>query len=281
MSTSGYSTHLAIITPTYQRDAGIKNLYDSIACQAPSGIKWHFIIINDSPDSSTACLDAIASDSRVIIHHNTTNLGPLISRNTGIEIATKLGADAVAFIDDDDRLAADAFQHISKLWKEHSNIGWLVSRCEFHGISEGFSDRFPETDGEYDWFLDMQLHRRFSDVFHIISLQRIGQIRFSSRGRHQREWTFLSQLAKSGHFFAANRVTKIVQYEETGLSNTKRGIAPDLLTVWNYLAKPTVVLWNRPMHPVAWQSFSRQLVRLPLRILIWLSLQPLRLKNRI
>ena len=280
MSTILTPTHLAVITPTYQRDAGIKNLYDSIIRQDSSGIKWHFIIINDSPNTSTSCLETIASDSRVVLHQNATNLGPLISRNTGIEIAFNLGAEAVAFIDDDDRLASDAFQHIAKLWQQHSGIGWLVSRCEFHGMTDNISDRFPETDGVYDWFLDMQLYRRFSDVFHIISLQRIGNIRFSSRGRHQREWTFLSQLAKSGCFFATNHVTKIVQYEDTGLSNTKRGMAPDLLTIWNYLAKPTVVLWNRPAYLAAWHSFSRQLVRMPLRLLIWLSHQPLRLKNK-
>lgn len=257
---------LAIVTPSYDREAGVRRLYRSLVGQA-ADLDWIHVVVDDCSPSRPDYDDISASDPRFILVRNTRNRGPLVSRNRAIDLAVERGADLVAFIDDDDYAAETFFDYVKTMWAEQREIGWFVSRCAFVGPTAPEDRGFPP-DGVYDWFDDMQLNRRFAnDVTHIMTVARLGGIRMSERGRSQREWTMLARLARGGGFYACDWVTKIVEYDEAGLTRRTRGIAPDLISCWNFVSKPLTLVVNRPGSVIAWRILAGQLARLPLRLM--------------
>jgi glycosyltransferase involved in cell wall biosynthesis len=249
---------LAVLTPSYNRPNGLLRVHESLSRQKVD-LEWLHIVVDDA---SSPLIDpaAIFPDrSRLEFHRNCGNFGPLVTRNIAIECGLRWGADLFAFVDDDDEVADGFFEYISDVWREQRHVGWYVSRCLFGDGQTSNGNPWPETDGIYDWFDDVQLSRRFcSDVMHVVSAERIRNVRFSKFGRYQREWTFLAGLARGGGFYASNRITKIVVYGDDGMTRNTRGPAPDLPTIWNYVAKPLMLVRNRPGSATAWLLLLRQ-----------------------
>jgi glycosyltransferase involved in cell wall biosynthesis len=256
---------LAVVTPTFNRPEGVLRLLRSLRAE-PQIVDWRLIVVDDA--STVTLSDEVRRDAAVIVHRNATNEGPLVSRNRALDIAVKVGADVVAFVDDDDYLAPAFFEYVIRMWTSHRSVGWFVSRCEFVGSVPHHEVVWPLSDGLFDYFDDMQLQRRFvSDVMHVMTVDRIGRIRFSSRGRVRREWTFLSKIARRGPFYASNEVTKVVEYRDDGLTATPQGRAPDLLTCCDYVMKAATIVRARPASFLAWRRLARQIFLLPVRLL--------------
>ncbi|MDO9472277.1 MAG: glycosyltransferase family A protein [Caulobacter sp.] len=268
---------LAVITPSYNREAGVRRLYRSLVDQTEE-LDWIHVVVDDCSPTQPDYSDLTDADPRFIFLRNARNQGPLISRNRAIDVAVANGADLIAFIDDDDYAADTFFDYVKDIWTKHREVGWYISRCAFVGETAPEDRGFPP-DGLYDWFDDMQLRRRFAnDVTHVVSTRRLGSIRMAKTGRNQREWTMLAKLARSGGFYASDRVTKIVEYHDAGLTLRPRGIAPDFISCWNYVSKPLTYVINRPTSAVAWTVFAGQLARFPVRLLAlaWRRVRPTR-----
>ncbi|MCQ4165475.1 glycosyltransferase family 2 protein [Tahibacter harae] len=256
---------LAILTASYNRRDSLRRLHRALARQA-CALDWLHVVVDDASDPPITEADVGAQPGRLVFHRNTRNRGPLVTRNTGLDIALAENVELIAFVDDDDTVTPDFFCYVTDMWTNHHDVGWYVSRCRFTGETPG-SAVWPEADGVYDWFDDMQLRRRFgADVMHVVAARRLQGVRFSTWGRHQREWTLLARLARGGGFYATDRITKIATYSPDGLTLRKRGPAPDLATCAGYVAKPAVIALRRPRSLTAWRALARQLVRFPLRL---------------
>ena len=256
---------LAILTASHNRRDSLRRLHRALA-QQDCALDWLHVVVDDASEPPIAEADIDAQPGRLAFRRNPRNLGPLLTRNTALEIALAHAADLVAFVDDDDTVTPDFFCYVTNMWTNHHDVGWFVSRSRFTSEVPG-SDVWPAADGVYDWFDDMQLHRRFgADVMHVIAARRLAGVRFSTWGRYQREWTFLARLARGGGFYASNRITKESSYAPDGLTLRKRGPAPDLATCVGYLAKPAVITLHRPFSLTAWRMLGRQLLRFPLRL---------------
>ena len=88
-----------------------------------------------SPDNCPALCDAWAErDSRIrVVHQQNRGLGA--ARNAGLDIAT---GDYVTFIDSDDYLAADTFQHLMQRLEEQPDVDIL--EYELKQTKEGEND---------------------------------------------------------------------------------------------------------------------------------------------
>jgi glycosyltransferase involved in cell wall biosynthesis len=257
---------LAVVTPTFDRPEGVARLLRSLREQSQI-IEWTLVLVDDC--SSRMLPDEVIRDVHVIVHRNARNSGPLVSRNRALDIAAARGVDLVSFVDDDDYVAPRFFEYLVRMWTDHRQVGWFVSRCEFVGAVPHPMIQWPSEEGLFDYFEDMQLDRKFvSDVMHVMTLERIGQTRFATRGRVRREWTFLSRVARGGPFYASNDVTKIAEYRDGGLTATTQGRAPDLVTCFDFVLKAAAIAFARPRSVLAWRRLARQVFLLPARLIL-------------
>ena len=90
---------IAVITPVYNGESFIRDTIDSVLSQSYGN--FQYIIIDDCSDDSTEMIlnEYSKLDSRINVHRNKVNSGPLVSRNYGIDLAD---AEYIAFIDGDD-----------------------------------------------------------------------------------------------------------------------------------------------------------------------------------
>ena len=91
---------ISIITPVYNAEKYIREVYQSITSQTHTN--WEWIAVEDcSTDQSWTVLEEIAkSDLRVRLFRNNQNSGAAAARNTGLE--NTLG-EYIAFLDADDK----------------------------------------------------------------------------------------------------------------------------------------------------------------------------------
>jgi glycosyltransferase involved in cell wall biosynthesis len=258
---------LAVVTPTFNRHALVERLHKSLLSQAAT-LDWVHIVVDDGSESDLA-LSRFRNSDQVRFVRNNLNRGPLVCRNIAVDIAVREKADLIAFIDDDDYVTDAFFSYVLRIWKEQPEVGWYITRCAYVGQYAPKQQRWPVHDGLYGYARDMQLNPKFtSDVTHVVSIARLGSRRFSRFGVYQREWTLLSKLARDGDFYASHDCFTVREYLETGLTNTKRGRAPDLISVVNYVQKPFTIVTLAPRSIVAWRRFVRQLLAFPIRLLI-------------
>ncbi len=257
---------LGVLTASHNRRDSLQRLHRALE-QQDTALDWIHVIVDDASDPPITEADIGAHPGRLAFRRNPRNLGPLITRNIALDIVLSEAVDLVAFVDDDDTVTADFFCYVTDMWKKHENVGWFVSRCRFTGGNLPGSEHWPAADGVYDWYDDMQIRRLFgADVMHVVAARRLVGVRFSTWGRYQREWTFLARLARSGGFYASNRITKVSSYSADGLTLRKRGPAPDLVTCVSYVTKPAIITLRRPFSFAAWRLLARQLIRFPLRL---------------
>lgn len=126
---------LTVIIPVYKTEQTLDRCIESVLSQdVPGGME--VILVDDgSPDNCPALCDAWAErDSRIrVVHQQNRGLGA--ARNAGLDIAT---GDYVTFIDSDDYLAADTFQHLMQRLEEQPDVDIL--EYELKQTKEGEND---------------------------------------------------------------------------------------------------------------------------------------------
>ena len=106
---------ISVIVPAYNVEKYLARCVDSILDQTYE--KLEVILVDDgSPDNCGAiCDDYAAKDSRVKVIHK-ENGGLSSARNAGLEAAT---GEYIAFVDSDDWLEQDAYEHLMKVMERH------------------------------------------------------------------------------------------------------------------------------------------------------------------
>ena len=113
---------LTVIIPVYKTEQTLDRCIESVLSQdVPGGME--VILVDDgSPDNCPALCDAWAErDSRIrVVHQQNRGLGA--ARNAGLDIAM---GEYVTFVDSDDYLAADTFQHLMQRLEEQPDVDIL------------------------------------------------------------------------------------------------------------------------------------------------------------
>lgn len=107
---------ISIIVPVYKVEKYLNKCIDSVLCQTFTD--FELILVDDgSPDNCPKICDEYAKkDKRVVVLHK-ENGGLSDARNKGIDIAR---GEYIAFIDSDDFVAPDTYEHAYSLIKEHN-----------------------------------------------------------------------------------------------------------------------------------------------------------------
>ena len=127
---------ISVIVPVYRVEDYLDRCIRSIAEQTYSNLE--ILLVDDgSPDGSGAICDRwAAKDSRIRVFHK-KNAGAGAARNTALDAVS---GDYIAFVDSDDYLHPNLYQHLYSLMKD----GVEIAECEI-GMTE--SDDFPMDDG--------------------------------------------------------------------------------------------------------------------------------------
>lgn len=109
---------ISVIAPAYKVEAYLGKCISSITGQTYSNLE--IILVDDgSPDQSGHICDIwAAKDSRIRVIHQ-ANAGGGAARNAGLDIAN---GDLIAFVDSDDYLASDMFEHLYGLLAQGADI---------------------------------------------------------------------------------------------------------------------------------------------------------------
>lgn len=101
---------ISVIIPVYNAEKYVSRCIESVKAQTFSD--WQMILVDDgSKDKSLEiCQNYAGADNRIHVIHQ-ENAGPGIARNVGLEYAN---GKYVVFIDSDDYIDKDYFQHLSE-----------------------------------------------------------------------------------------------------------------------------------------------------------------------
>lgn len=129
---------ISVIVPVYRVEAYLDKCISSIAGQTYTNLE--IILVDDgSPDRSGAICDKWATkDSRIRVIHQ-ANAGGSAARNAALDMAN---GELIAFVDSDDYLAPDMFEHLHNLLAQGADI----AEC---GHTDVFDDNalFDHGDG--------------------------------------------------------------------------------------------------------------------------------------
>jgi glycosyltransferase involved in cell wall biosynthesis len=101
-------TDLAVCVATYKRPEGLERLLRTLAAAAEPAISRLVLVDNDEMASARAVVDGVRDSLPWPVHYEVeTERGVSAVRNRAVRIALEAGADAVAFIDDDEIPQAD------------------------------------------------------------------------------------------------------------------------------------------------------------------------------
>lgn len=109
---------ISVIVPVYKVEAYLDQCIQSVVGQTYE--KWELILVDDgSPDrSGSICDEWAAKDSRIHVIHK-ENGGAGMARNVALD-ASK--GELIAFVDSDDYIAPEMFQHLLGLLAENVDI---------------------------------------------------------------------------------------------------------------------------------------------------------------
>ena len=116
---------LTILTPTYNRNLLLQQLYDSLCRQTDFNFQW-LVIDDGSTDGTDKFFKNIQTNSFPIEYHWKENGG----KHTALNYAhSYIKGKLVMIVDSDDYLSPDAVEVINRDWKKYSHIPDLAVLC--------------------------------------------------------------------------------------------------------------------------------------------------------
>lgn len=123
------NSKISVIIPIYNVEKYLRKCLNAIVNQTYKNLE--IILVDDeSPDNcSKICEEYAKKDERIIVIHK-KNGGQASARNRGLDIAT---GDYISFIDPDDYIEKDFYEHLITLASEHNAD---IAECSFKKLYE-------------------------------------------------------------------------------------------------------------------------------------------------
>jgi len=127
---------ISILMPVYNGEKYLAEAINSILHQTYTN--FEFIIINDGSNDRTAEIINSFNDPRIRVINNLTNLGLVVSLNTGINQST---CRYIARMDSDDISLPKRLEIQKKYLDDHQSVGIVGSRSRIIGENHGHSNK--------------------------------------------------------------------------------------------------------------------------------------------
>lgn len=119
---------ISIVTPTYNREALLPRLYDSIVDNSHDEIKIEWLIMDDgSTDNTKALIDTWREENKIEMKYFfQENQGKMAAINHIIKETT---GDLIVECDSDDYFSKNAFEIIQRTWEENKEVKDCYAMC--------------------------------------------------------------------------------------------------------------------------------------------------------
>jgi glycosyltransferase involved in cell wall biosynthesis len=247
-----------VVIVTFNRPKLLERAVNSLLSQ--SSKNWVAVIVNNGSSIEPF------SDSRVEVLEMKENLGSNRARNIGIDRVLELKADYITIIDDDDFLENDSFAEAEKSVLE-SRRSWLISNC-LKPDEKLKESRDPILEKREFDYIDNYLYGKgiSGDRFHLIKSSLLEKARFSEEVLNGEEWLFFIELAKREKMFAYPHISLRKDYQEGGLTKSKK--EKTLQKLFLDTKKPLLSLYLRPTNWRAFRKMVSRVVKFPLKALL-------------
>jgi len=256
---------IGIITPTYERSELLQRLHLSLVDDRCT-FDWRHYVVNDGSRSDySAVVEHCIETSGRFQYAEIPNSGPLIARNTAIDEAIADGCTHLVFIDDDDAALNGAINSLGERVQQNPRTSWVLFPSRKNPPDP---QPWPTAPTKMSWFDDIVLARRLgSDNVIMMSAGAIGRSRFTARGRNQREWLFLLDVAmRHDDVLVCPEAIIKKEYHADGLTAEAGNRTANVDQVLNGLERAIRYWMMRPAYP-----------KLFLRALALIGLAPFRL----
>lgn len=261
---------IGILTPSYNRPELLRRCIESVLEQDYP--HWRLYVIDDCSSVDVAQLRQDYPDTRIHLERMPHNAGVNRVRNTALERAQQDQCTAIFLLDDDDYLPTQALSRVMQVVQAHPDAPWLVLNVTGHQ-RELAANTYIQQTFEFDYIADYLMGKKIrGDKSHLIQMQAIGDIRFSTQVRQGDEWTFFLALAKHQRCLACPEIVKIVDYQPQGLSAQLSKKHYSFSKIWLDTQKPFLCWWYRPLLRRAATRSLQSVLRFPTRMLrLWLQ----------
>lgn len=211
---------IAVITPTYNREKLLSNLYESLVNQTSHNFKW-YIIDDGSKDNTSKVCKSFINEKRINIEYILKENG---GKHTAINEAMKYVQEELSFIvDSDDELTSNAIEVIEDDYKyiesddEICGLGYLrIDKKTNEAIG-----RFYSKDGLIDNFVNERINRNtYGDKAEIYKTKILKEYPFPviEGERFMSESVVWCNISKKYKLRFFNKGIYICEYQQDGLS---------------------------------------------------------------
>ncbi len=138
---------ISILTPTYNREKLLPNLYNSLVQNIKDEIEIEWIITDDgSTDQTENLVETWQEENKIEIKYfKQENQGKMASINNMVE---KASGDLIIECDSDDYFTNDAFLEIYSIWKENKDRKDLYGLCflKYDSNGKNMGDNFKKKE---------------------------------------------------------------------------------------------------------------------------------------
>ena len=119
---------ISVLTPTYNREDLLDNLYKSLLQNTNDGIDIEWLIMDDgSTDGTSSKIEKFKKDNKIEINYYTQkNQGKMIAINNLIQYVT---GELIIECDSDDYFTKDAFKIIREVWEQNKDEKDIYGLC--------------------------------------------------------------------------------------------------------------------------------------------------------
>lgn len=216
---------LTIITPTYNRDKNLKNLYKSLRSQTNTDFKW-LIIDDGSTDDTEHVVQEFIADAQVNIQYmKRENGGKHRALNTGISL---IDTELTYIVDSDDHLPDDAVEMILMYHDKYRNTpglcGYSFLRCYEDG---SVNTAYFKKDEEISSYRDVRINGNIggdkAEVFYTEILKQFPFPEYDGEKFLPEDLVWM-QMSGPYRMVHINRCIYIGEYLDGGLTKTGRAM---------------------------------------------------------
>jgi glycosyltransferase involved in cell wall biosynthesis len=214
------SPTITVVTPTYNRGYVLERVYQSLLTQTFQDLEW--IVVDDGSTDGTEALVAgwIAEGKLDLTYRRQENTGQYAAVNRGVEIAR---GEFITLLDSDDWFLPDTLQALLDIWygipeADRPGFSGAVGLCAYED-GRIVGDEYPEDPLDCDQAELYYLHGVQGDKHSLLRTEVLKAYPFPFEGEVVWPgivWNRMALKYKERH---VNRVVKILDYQDTGLSN--------------------------------------------------------------
>jgi glycosyltransferase involved in cell wall biosynthesis len=210
---------VSVITATFNRAYVLGRVYESLVAQTFTDLEWIVVDDGSSDDTEALVRGWIAEGKLDIRYRYQENTGQYAAVNRGVEMAR---GTYITLLDSDDWFLPDTIEALLDIWysipeSERDGFSGAVGLCAYED-GRIVGDRYPSDPLDCDQAELFYIHGVLGDKHSILRADVLKAYPFPFEGEVVWPgivWNRMALKYKERH---VNRVVKILDYQETGLS---------------------------------------------------------------